>query len=201
MILNCKGCGKQFKTKQRKEKSEVVRGYRSYCSDECRGKNYLATEEYCSMCGKKIKVSPSRKKSAQFVFCSTKCHNRGASLDVNLYNKTGCHITAIGQKMIVTKERYTSPHKGRKRPGRKYRPEHRVVVEEYIGRKLKKNGEPIWHLNGLPEDNRPENLYVFPDRSEIMRALGGAIPFPQKSNLDLLRTGQFVRQRGNKCIA
>lgn len=43
---------------------------------------------------------------------------------------------------------------------RKMQWQHRVVMEEQIGRPLRK-GENVHHINGVRHDNRPENLELW----------------------------------------
>lgn len=49
-----------------------------------------------------------------------------------------------------------------------YVPEHIVVMETAIGRKIKK-GEIVHHLNGKRADNRIENLFLFKNQSDHLR--------------------------------
>ena len=37
--------------------------------------------------------------------------------------------------------------------------EHRIIIEKYIGRKLKR-GEVVHHINRIRDDNRIENLQI-----------------------------------------
>jgi hypothetical protein len=62
----------------------------------------------------------------------------------------------------------------------RYVAEHRLVVEELIGRRLASD-EMVFHINRDMKDNRPENLYVF-SAGQMWQAIGRR-DFPTKSNI------------------
>ena len=77
-------------------------------------------------------------------YCSKSCSNLSRG-------RTGC-LDKHGYKILPAGKR------GGYRP-----PEHRVVMERILGRKLDSK-ETVHHKNGIRTDNRPENLELWASR-------------------------------------
>lgn len=57
--------------------------------------------------------------------------------------------------------------------------EHRIVMARTIGRPLNRE-EVVDHINGETSDNRPENLRLFANNGEHLRATLSGVPCPQR---------------------
>jgi hypothetical protein len=88
--------------------------------------------------------------------------------------KGGRQVDADGYILLWVRDH---PHaRGRRRHGGGYVLEHRLVMEATLGRYLDP-AEVVHHLNGVNDDNRPENLEVFSSNSEHLREeLAGRCP-------------------------
>lgn len=111
-------------------------------------------EVICNGCGKSfLKHRCYLKRGHKHHFCSKQCEGEFRSLHNTTQSYQGGTILRNGYRYIrlngVQKE------------------EHRIVMEQIIGRPLHGN-EIVHHINGNKLDNRPENLVIM-TRSEHMK--------------------------------
>lgn len=136
------GCGKTFEVQQGQK------GRRKYCSRKCQSANAHAlnrtgkahSPEARQKMSESVKGKQLREKSSQW--------KGGRFLDSAGY----AHV------MIETLPPVSQDTARRMTPT-KYIMEHRIVMAMSLGRPLEKT-ELVHHLNGIKDDNRPENLTV-----------------------------------------
>lgn len=136
----CEVCGAQLDPKRNQHR---------FCSISCSGQG-TRTGEFvpCTQCGKDVWRRPNELKAAAAVFCSNACKNESFRLD-----GPGHRFKSTAGYVYV----YYPTHPNAMRNGAVA--EHRLVMEEQLGRLLQR-GEQVHHLNGIKDDNRPENLEV-----------------------------------------
>lgn len=119
------------------------------------------TEVECFICKRKILKAKWEIKRAKLFLCSKKC------LGIYISMRTGKNHPRYKEEGYKTSDGYITilnPNHP-KCDGYGYVKEHRLIVEKFIGRFLKKE-EIVHHLNGIRTDNRIENLMVFPSNKE-----------------------------------
>jgi hypothetical protein len=110
----------------------------------------------CIICGIGFKTWPSRLKLAnRGKYCSRKCFMVGQSKNYTMEknpNWKGGRKSMNGYIQIRTSKNV-------------YEFEHRIIMEEKIGRKLSSN-EYVHHINGIKTDNRITNLLLYKGRGK-----------------------------------
>ena len=131
----CKYCGKEFELKA--SETRVKLGQVNYCSLSCRDKAQMTGKIInCPQCGKEF-YSTRRK------FCSKKCacdYRSENYLNKKNYEENGYiihHVRGYNKK-------------GNAR-------EHRLIMEQYLGRRLEKN-EVVHHIDENKKNNCIDNL-------------------------------------------
>lgn len=146
---NCLICESKFYASVAKQKL----GYSKYCSRKCFAISHTKTKAKvtCQICNVIFDVHQCRKNIAKF--CTPKCRNennrrqRHGSSHPNW--KGGRRVDSSGYVWVYAKNHPKSYNK--------YIREHRLVMENIIGRHLS-NEENVHHKNGIKTDNRPDNL-------------------------------------------
>lgn len=132
----CKRCGGPLK-----------RGARTWCSHECftlGRRNRL--EKPCEVCGQTMSFTPYEGRTKRF--CSRACLNASKRI-----TGPGAKNKRVDGYIQV----YYPTHADASTTG--YVLEHRLVAEQKYGRRILRT-EHVHHLNGVRDDNRPENLEI-----------------------------------------
>lgn len=146
-IVTCQECGEKFQRPGWYGKAK-----NPFCSPDCwykffrenpeAGGKWKVPRQVCTGCGATFKA----KRRYRRQFCSDSCYRRYNVGKNHSHWKHGRKLMPNGYVQINV-----APNK------RRY--EHIVVVEKMIGRPLRAD-ECIDHINGIRDDNRPENLRV-----------------------------------------
>lgn len=134
----CDSCGISFFVLEsvcrvREKKSKI-----KYCSKKCFNESVKIKNKKCCQCG--CEFIPKRKSQ---IYCSKKCVGK-SRIGKNISKTTPGGWYENGYKVLYLQ-------------GNKSIKEHRKVMENHIGRKLRKN-EHVHHINSIITDNRIENL-------------------------------------------
>jgi endogenous inhibitor of DNA gyrase (YacG/DUF329 family) len=125
----CLICGIDFRYKTEQKD-------RKYCSTKCSNRSFIKSiEKECLFCKKKFSTRPSQNAK----YCSHKC----------FYNRNDGKTKQYGWT------KYKKVYK----VGRGKIWEHRLVMEEKLGRVLE-SWEQVHHIDGNPKNNNIENLMI-----------------------------------------
>ena len=135
-----------------KQKGPRRDGRMSACK-ACRKKSTLHPDKFCSVINSAGEKCQRPVFHLQRILCSAHWDRVQRHGDV----QADIPIRALGRRGAGTVNRKGYRHIGR---NRRQIPEHRIVMEEVLGRALAP-GENVHHRNGVKDDNRPENLELW----------------------------------------
>ncbi len=143
-IKSCLECGSDFRMSPSRDPR------RKFCNRSCADKHKSRENTYafeCHHCGKSGRRTNSRAGRCLHTFCNLKCR---AQWKRDNPKPDGTRSIDERGYASIRMAGHPDNHKGWIR-------EHRFVMEQICGRKLKR-GEHVHHINGIKSDNRPENL-------------------------------------------
>ncbi len=118
-----------------------------YCSHACRDKAKITLQQKpCEQCGVTMQVEAKLLASKRY--CSKACHNESKRL-----KGPGARIRRQDGYIQI----YYPTHPDASKQGLVL--EHRLVAQEKYGRRILRT-EHVHHINGIRDDNRPENLEI-----------------------------------------
>lgn len=146
----CPGCGKEHYINNCFLEDKYFK--KKFCSDECYDKYILDNKKkrflkHCTNCRKEF-FSNKEKTISGFFFCSQECSKQYMK-GKNAYGWKGGTFTVAGYKIV-------------KKDG-KYQYEHRIVMEKYLGRKLRPD-EAVHHIDENKLNNDIANLKLMTKR-------------------------------------
>lgn len=143
-------------------------GKKKYCSRECYFEHQRRTtgERFqtfvCGRCGKEFQRFVSQRRGVA-VYCSAECRAAGRVYPTGEQHPQwrGGTFERGGYVWELDRNKPRKPD-----GGYRYTAQHIRVAEETLGRPLVK-GEHVHHLNGIHDDNRPENLLVLDGKQHL----------------------------------
>lgn len=165
MKIICQYCGAEFQAKP----SAVKKG-KKYCSKSCYdAAQFKGVVKPCDYCGKPVKISPSLVKERNF--CSNACRLAWLSTYATEHLNVKGHSAGHKAPHLTELNRERNPKLALEpdavKRGTYKAKEHRRRMEAIIGRRLRPD-EDVHHINGIHDDNRPENLQIL-SHTEHMR--------------------------------